>query len=220
MSWQAIEWALKQRTGYVRRKALLLALASYADPVGVCWPSQERLARDTEQSVDSIQRHSRVLEEINLIRREKLPKRRGHYGSYCYFLAMETDSASARDEKKRAINLRLGQAANGCKATPQNLRHKPSIKPSYKPSGVADGFRAVDNRLYAFQEKQEPLEAVQNRLAQKIGPDGWLVLGAMKHSELDRLSRLERQGKLNDDTLRNAVCQVSLLLATGGGSNL
>jgi DNA-binding MarR family transcriptional regulator len=89
MSWQATAWAIKQATGSTRRKAVLMALANYADANGECWPSQERLARDTEQSVDSVQRHSDALEQLKLIEREILPKRRGQYAGYRYRLAMQ-----------------------------------------------------------------------------------------------------------------------------------
>jgi hypothetical protein len=52
MSWQATAWAEKQVTGSPARKVLLLVLANYADEDGICWPSQETLAKGTEQSLD------------------------------------------------------------------------------------------------------------------------------------------------------------------------
>ena len=58
VSWKATAWAAGQTTGAARRKLLLLALANYADETGVCWPSQETLARDTEQSVDNVSANS------------------------------------------------------------------------------------------------------------------------------------------------------------------
>jgi len=94
MSWQATAWAINQKTGSTRRKALLLALANYADENGVCWPSQERLARNTEQSMDSIQRHSDALEKSKVLKREPLPKRRGQYAGYRYYLAMHSHHSS------------------------------------------------------------------------------------------------------------------------------
>jgi Helix-turn-helix domain len=196
MSWQATAWAIKQRTGNARRKALLLALANYADAKGVCWPSQERLAEDTEQSIDSVQRHSTSLEENKLLRRELLPKRRGQYAGYRYYLSMESPSHSLRPDR----------AANDSQATPQSLRSKPSIEPSYKHS-YQRGFEAADARLAAFQGKHEPLEVVQNRIARRIGDDGWLVLGDMNDNQRARLSTLERQGKLDEETLYAAVLQ-------------
>jgi hypothetical protein len=53
-------------------------------------------------------------------------------------------------------------------------------------------------RLQAFREKQEGPEAVQNRIALRIGDNGWLVLGEMSDAERARLATLERQGRLSD----------------------
>lgn len=77
MSVQAITWAIKQRTGSPSAKALLFALANYADEEGTCFPGQERLAEETEQSVDSVQRRLKELEALGLLTRE----RRGGSGS-------------------------------------------------------------------------------------------------------------------------------------------
>lgn len=199
MSWQATAWAIKQNTGSTRRKALLLALANYADPNGVCWPSQERLAGDTEQSVDSIQRHSIALEKAHLIEREIMPKRRGHYAGYRYKLAMpDLRSVDGLDLNK----LRPGQAAKRRRTTPQDLRYKPSLEPSYENS---DAKARMERRVRAFQSQEESLEIVQNRIAQRIGPDGWLILGDMNDHQRSHLSKLERQGRLDDKTLGEAV---------------
>jgi hypothetical protein len=199
MSWQATAWAIKQFTGSTRRKALLLALANYADPNGVCWPSQERLAKDTEQSIDSIQRHSIALEKANLIERVIMPKRRGHYAGYRYRLALsDLGSAGERETNK----LRPGQAAKQRRTAPHGLRYKPSLEPLYEPS---DARAPVESRLRAFQAQLEPLEVVQNRIAQRIGSDGWLILGDMNDHQRSYLSKLERQGLLDDKTLGEAV---------------
>lgn len=199
MSWQATAWAIKQITGSTRRKALLLALANYADPNGICWPSQERLAGDTEQSVDSIQRHSIALERANLIKREIMPKRRGHYAGYRYRLALpDLSSAGELDPNK----LRPGHAANQRRTTPHDLRYKPLLEPSYENS---DAKARVERRVRAFQSQVEPLEIVQNRIAQRIGSDGWLILGDMNDYQRSHLSTLERQGRLDDKTLGEAV---------------
>jgi hypothetical protein len=66
----------------------------------------------------------------------------------------------------------------------------------------------AEERLQAFQRKQEGSEVVQNRIARRIGDDGWLVLGDMSDAQRARLSTLERQGRLNDETLESAVLAV------------
>jgi hypothetical protein len=221
MSWQATAWAINQTTGSTRRKALLLALANYADANGVCWPSQERLAADTEQSVDSVQRHSDALVKMKLIGREVIPKRRGQYAGYRYRLAMPADDVRGAAVPALAHGLRSDQAAKHLETAPQSLRSKPSIEPSNKHPYTRTPFEAAEARLRAFQAKQEALEVVQDRIAQRIGDDGWLVLGDMNDYQRQRLSKLERNGMLDEETLRNAVlaarCAARLQRRARGG---
>jgi hypothetical protein len=204
MSWQAIAWAIRQTTGAARSKLLLLALANYADKNGVCWPSQETLARDTEQSVDTVRRQLNVLEKLKHIQRERMPKRRGQWQGHRYKLPLQTDPPPRGQNAARSPDLRCGQAASSTLTRPQSLRLKPSIEPPYEPSHTSMTSDAAE-RLQAFQRKQEGAEVVQNRIARRIGDDGWLVLGEMNDAQRSRLSTLERQGRLDDETLRTAV---------------
>lgn len=71
VSVRAIGWALEQLVGSSAGKCLLLVLANYADEKGTCFPGQERLAKETEQSVDSVQRRLKDLEALGLISRER-----------------------------------------------------------------------------------------------------------------------------------------------------
>jgi hypothetical protein len=213
MSWQAIDWAIRQTTGKAGRKLLLLALASYADKDGICWPSQETLARDTEQSVDTVQRELPMLEKRKLLRRERMPKRRGQWQGYLYKLPLQTYAAPKVQTAARSPDLRSGHAAISALTRPQSLRLKPSIEPSYEPSYEPSHKIMTSDaagRLQAFQGKQEGAEVVQNRIAQRIGDDGWLVLGAMNDAQRSRLSTLEREGQLDDETLAHAVLAVRL----------
>jgi len=74
MSWQAVDWAMRQTTGNAGRKLLLMALASYANKDdGICWPSQATLARDTEQSVDTVQRQLIALQKLALLNANVCP---------------------------------------------------------------------------------------------------------------------------------------------------
>lgn len=69
MSFQAVTWAIIQKTGSPSAKAVLWSLANYANDQWCCWPSQALLAHDSEQSVDSVQERLPKLEDLNLIRR-------------------------------------------------------------------------------------------------------------------------------------------------------
>jgi hypothetical protein len=54
------------------------------------------------------------------------------------------------------------------------------------------------------------VEVVQNRIARRIGDDGWLVLGEMNDAQRSHLSTLERQGRLDDETLLTAVLAIRI----------
>ena len=69
MSFQASKWAADQKAGNPSAKSVLYALANYADFNGKVFASQQRLADDTEQSVDSVQRRMKELERRGLIYR-------------------------------------------------------------------------------------------------------------------------------------------------------
>jgi hypothetical protein len=214
MSWQAIAWSIRQATGSARRKLLLLALANYADENGVCWPSQETLGRDTEQSLDTVQRQLAALEKLKLLTRERMPKRRGQWQGHRYKLALQAGDP----RQARSPNLRSGQAAASASTRPLSLRLKPSIEPSYEPSRAKMANDAVA-RQQAFQRKQEGAEVVQNRIARRIGDDGWLVLGDMDDAQRARLATLERQGRLDDATLMSAVLGTCVRGRTDSGTS-
>jgi pyocin large subunit-like protein len=89
MSYQATAWAVKVRTGSTGLKALLLVLAHHADEKGGrCFPSQATLARECEQSLDTVQRNLRKLEMTCVITRRVRPRSGGHWPRHEYQLTM------------------------------------------------------------------------------------------------------------------------------------
>ncbi|WP_374725580.1 helix-turn-helix domain-containing protein [Tardiphaga robiniae] len=210
MSWEAFDWALRQQSGSARCKLVLLALGSFADKNGICWPSQETLAKLTEQSVDTIQRQLVALERRGFIRRERMPKRRGQWRGHRYQLAMPTATSQSKSRGHTAAT-RSGHAAKSSETRPLSLRHKPSIEPSHEPSREAESNTSAE-RLRAFQSKQENTEVIQNRIAQRMGIEGWLLLGAMTEKQLARVTRLERLALLSDEELSEAMAVARLQL--------
>jgi hypothetical protein len=67
MSFQAMAWAVKQRTGDPLAKLLLLVLANYANERNESWPSMLRLADDTQMSKRSVVNKLAELEESGLL---------------------------------------------------------------------------------------------------------------------------------------------------------
>lgn len=215
MSWQATAWALRQRAGSPAAKLVLLALANYADAAGMCWPSQERLATDTEQSVRTVQRHVDALVKGGLIRMEKRNGKRGQFARCVYFLDVGIAEMSERQFDVRSgepdAKHQAADHAPKCRAATRQRRrppydtavsHKPSIEPSIEPSASERAARASsEERLQAFQGKREGDEVVQNRIAQRLGRDGWSILGAMSNEQLAKLTALERKHSLHDAVL-------------------
>ncbi|MBY0256224.1 helix-turn-helix domain-containing protein [Methylobacterium sp.] len=74
MSVQAHAWAKTVKTGSPTLKAVLVAIADYADPQGYGWPSQEQLAADTEFSLRAVRNALDGLESLGLLVRA--PRRR------------------------------------------------------------------------------------------------------------------------------------------------
>lgn len=131
MSVQAITWALKQKTGSPSAKAILLALANYAGSDGDCYPSQERLSDDTEQSVDSVQRRLRELETAGFIYRQHRQGKRGWRRSDEFVILM--------DDACRARAASLGWAPDvgqEARSTTVRLRH---IETNTANCGEGDG---------------------------------------------------------------------------------
>jgi hypothetical protein len=77
MSWQATAWAAEQACGGPTGKLLLYAIANYADERGECWPSDARLAADTELSTRSIQSWKQKVAELGLAEIEPRGHREG-----------------------------------------------------------------------------------------------------------------------------------------------
>jgi len=62
MSWSALDWASKQKTGNGTNKLVLLSLSNYADDNNTCFPSFKTLVKITELSRSTIIRSLKQLE--------------------------------------------------------------------------------------------------------------------------------------------------------------
>ena len=68
MSWLALDWASKQKTGNGTNKLVLICLANYADDKNTCFPSFKTLISMTEMSRSTIIRALKNLEQLELIK--------------------------------------------------------------------------------------------------------------------------------------------------------
>ena len=224
MSWQATAWAVRQKTGSSSRKVLLLVLANYADEYGICWPSQEVLKAETEMSEDTIQRQSKVLKELGIVKIVRRRRKDGTWPALLYQLNMENTASipqnAAWSEATKADTADTSTmphgaatiphpAANHAALTtatiPQSLRHKPSIEPSLRNPSLQPSppkrRQPFEVRLAAFQSEQVGNEVIQHRIASRLGPDGWEILQGITDKDLNRLTALERRGALDESTL-------------------
>ena len=71
MSFKALDWARSVKTGSPTLKAVLRAIAEYADVDGIAWPSQERLIADTEFSERAVRNAILSLERDGALTREE-----------------------------------------------------------------------------------------------------------------------------------------------------
>jgi hypothetical protein len=198
MSVQAITWALSVRAGSPGAKAVLLALANYANEFAVCWPSQERLAEETDQSVDSVQRRLKELEIARLISRQERGLRNGRRALTVYSCLMPGVAGS---------HATTPQPAAPQSAAPQikpndtaALRQEPLGEPlidSEANASDADASRDVRTRL--FNHGLRTLAAITGKTPDScrslIGK--WLkavndeaihVLGAIEDAERNRIA--------------------------------
>jgi DNA-binding transcriptional regulator YhcF (GntR family) len=87
-------------TGSATVKAVLLAVANYADEEGVCWPSQEQLGEDTELSRHTIMRALDQLEEMGLLERER--RHRGDGSRTSDLIVLDLSSTQQRSTQQRS----------------------------------------------------------------------------------------------------------------------
>ena len=129
MSWRATAWAVKQKTGNPGAKVTLLALANCANADGLAWPSQQTLAGDTEQSIDTVQRQLRALEASGFISIER-KRDRGRWPKLVYRLNLKANWTKPQN----AVGTRPQNAA---RTMPHQARHHAAPGPSTVPHSCA-----------------------------------------------------------------------------------
>lgn len=130
MSVQAISWALSVKTGSPSAKLVLITIANYADERGVCWPSQHLIARQTEQSIDSVQRRLKELEAEGFLT-HKSRRRSSHI--YCLLMPQikkpqdAVSSIEHNGNKIKTPQIEVKEPQNQVK-TPQLCGTEPSLR--------------------------------------------------------------------------------------------
>lgn len=86
-----MRWAKRQTTGSASRKAVLMALADYADEHGCAWPSQDRIATETEMTSRSVRSCIADLVELGLVTRKTKRNADGTRATDRLYLALDND---------------------------------------------------------------------------------------------------------------------------------
>jgi hypothetical protein len=276
MSWQATAHAVEQKTGSPHSKLILLLLANRADEDGICWPSQNNLADQSEQSADTVQRHLKNLEDGGFIRRVRSRRTRGRWPGFIYQLLMPgvaVDELPKRSARKRARRAAFAEpvpsdppTANPSMAAaepteplqavwtePQTAARTAPLSAA-SPSRSQRFHRAAGSGVESSSEtsiQTSPFETsasasessgpilggsvpviskkglskgrtqtddsvVQDRIARRLGSDGWNILQGMNPDQVRQIVGLERRGHLSDRDL--SVIRSEVALPCGAGN--
>tara|TARA_R100001369_G_scaffold35619_1_gene60878 strand:- start:501 stop:1136 length:636 start_codon:yes stop_codon:yes gene_type:complete len=147
MSWRALDWASKQKTGNYADKLILLILANYADDNNNCFPSLKTICTMTECSRSTVIRSLKRLETND-------------------FIKIQERFATVEHNKRQTSNLyelRIGYQMDTpqCQIdTPPSVLEKPQLTNHNKPNynihfeefWKAYPKRPNDNKYGAYQK--------------------------------------------------------------------
>jgi len=222
MSWKAIAWAVKQKTGWPARKLLLLMLANYADDGGYCWPSQRTLRDATELSLDTIQRNLKRLADDGLIWIESRPRTSGRWPALAYRLNMLTEPHRAArsgpaTEPHHAASPSRKTASHRAAPCGTNLKENLHLNLKEKienRNGAKNEGKQAKQVKRTTDKKYEPANVVQNKIAERLGKGdiaaGWEMLMEITDDERHHLTACERNGRLTEAVLDNVRGQCAL----------
>jgi hypothetical protein len=176
VSWQATAWAVSQKTGSPAAKAVLLLLANYADEHGSCFPSQERIAEETEQSVRSVRTHVGTLVDLGLVRvlaGGGINRATGGRWPNRYFLDLSANVAAIPPRNPPGLpanDLDVTGKSEGvtgnCLPTNRHLE-PPSEEPPLKTSSPGGDGASDDDALFPAPKPT----AAETRVASEAGMD-------------------------------------------------
>ena len=78
MSFRYLAWAQSAKTGSPTSKAILLAICSVVNDEGIGWPSQQRIADDSELSIRTVKSAMIKLETSGIISRQRRYREGGY----------------------------------------------------------------------------------------------------------------------------------------------
>lgn len=165
MSHEATSWAIRQRGLKPTTRIILWHLADRHNPDFGCFPSQERLAEDTEISRSTLNEHLGLLEAHGLIRREaRLNERTKRQMSTRYILAFEPDFAQHDGEPSPETGHGTDMEQNGVPCPKSGHGAVSEKTPDPCPENGKSRVRNSDTNLV-----REPLREPVRRAAAREG---------------------------------------------------
>jgi hypothetical protein len=140
----------------------------------------------------------------------------GTWGSYVYIVGPDPTLVAQETARLSDSVAFLPQPAEPSAANPHTYKEKkdikyPNLKTERSEFQYADAAIAGAQQGQSIEEKRaemsrtvcrpERVEIVQNRIAQRLGERGWLILQNLPPGELDQLTAQERNGCLGERVL-------------------
>jgi hypothetical protein len=167
MSIWAKKWAYEQRTGQSGAKAVLVALAEFADETGFCFPSQPTLAAMTEIAERTVRAHLKTLEQKGFIAREHRRVGGGKWTSDGYMLLAESEQlkppAAKSAARSQRPNLPEAESASG-KISQDGRQNQPAAKSAAKPSVESDIEPSVEPSVLNHIASDKPTRAKKSKI--------------------------------------------------------
>lgn len=155
-----MSWARGIKTGSPTVKAVLLAISNYADEEGICWPSQEQLADDTELSRHTIMRALDELEDRGALSRER--RHRGDGSRTTDLIILDLNCTHLSSTELRSTEQRSSQQRS-TQQQPKSHGATAVIEPSSEPS------KDISRRAKVSKADEELAFEAWNDLAAVIG---------------------------------------------------
>jgi hypothetical protein len=214
MSFQAMTWAVLQKTGHPRARNVLFALANRAGDFGESFLRLERIAEESEQSRSSVIRALARLEKLGLLYRT--PERRhesgtfgGRFTSSMTFLLM--NEACVQEALRHGYD---PEAVKGGDLEPEAADEE---------DGPENDARAGESTAFQYETRSLDDVSENNGLAEdkNHGGSNWNAVDSARSDAIwnaDRVSLLEREPISKEPLTPQSPPDASTGAALDGGS--
>ncbi len=196
MSFKCMALAAEAETGSPTRKLILLMLADRSNESGLCYPSQNRLAKDCELSRDTIIRQIKELEKIGFLtvihRSKDGVKLPNHYQLHLQGVVAQNDNGSST-ERHKPIKEPINASNQDLEAFEKLWKDYTLTFLKRKNRGGGSKAKAKANylKLASKYSSDEIYDFVEDHAGLEIG-----------HKDLERLLRIENIRQWHEDRIQ------------------